>query len=105
MNRPCHIEHVVEPRPPKEQPNGLLEGKAKAQTIPTQRASQGVQALEREMGCYRMPLALSFSSRNEEKQLGGKDTQFSLHLNSVSSSLSVVGWECPSPESSLPNCM
>lgn len=45
MNRPCLIQHVVEPRPPKEQPNGCLEGEAKAHMTPTQRASQGVGPL------------------------------------------------------------
>lgn len=69
MNRLCHIEHVVEPRPPKEQPNGRLKGKAKAQTIPTQRASQKVWALERDQGYYMMPLPLSFSFKNKEEEL------------------------------------
>lgn len=67
MNRPCLIEPVVKPRPPKEQPNGRLEGKAKAQTIPTQRASQGVWALERDGMLY--VLVLSFSSKHEEEEL------------------------------------
>lgn len=49
MNSPCHIESVVEPRPPKARPNGLLEGKSGAQIIPTQRALQGVWALDSAM--------------------------------------------------------
>lgn len=69
MNRPRRAEHGVEPRPPKEQPNGHLEGKAKARRIPAQRASRGAWALERERRCYRMPLALSFFSKIAEEGL------------------------------------
>ena len=82
LNRPCRIEHVVKPRPPKEQPNGRLEGKAKAQRIPTQRASRGAWALERETRCYTMPLALSFS-KNEEEELWREDIHGFLHLAQV----------------------
>lgn len=66
-NRPCRAEHAVEPRPPKERPNGRSEGKAGVPRIPTPRASQGVRALERERRCYTMPSAPSFSENEEEE--------------------------------------
>lgn len=49
MNRHCHIEPEIEPRPPKARPNGLLEGKSGAQIITAQRALQGVWALDSTM--------------------------------------------------------
>lgn len=49
INRPCHIKPVMEPRPPKAQPNGLLERTSGTQIISTQRALQGVWALESTM--------------------------------------------------------
>lgn len=57
MNRPCHIQCAVEPRPPEAQPNGRRKGKAKARTIPTPGAPQG-GALESYMGYDMVPLAL-----------------------------------------------
>lgn len=52
MNRPCRAKHVAEPRPPKEQANGRLEGWAQVQTVPAQRAPQGVWALETDVARY-----------------------------------------------------
>lgn len=82
MNRPRHIEHVMEPRPPKAQPNGLLERKSETQIISTQRALQGVCAPETAMGMSTVPFFLSFSN-SEDEQLGGKDIHLCPYLASV----------------------
>lgn len=76
-NRPCHIEPVIEPRPPKARPNGLLEGKSGAQIISTQRALQGVWALDSAMEPSTMSFSLSVSN-NEDKHRRGKDSHLCL---------------------------
>nr|CAI9691725.1 unnamed protein product [Rangifer tarandus platyrhynchus] len=67
VNRPCRIQQATEPRPPKEQPNGCLEGKAEAQMTPTQRASHRVRP-ERDTGSIASltPVTMGSSGVYEE---------------------------------------
>lgn len=78
MNRPRHIEHVMEPRPPKAQPNGLLERKSETQIISTQRALQGVCAPESTMGMSTVPF-LCHSATVRTSRWEGK-TFVSVHV-------------------------
>lgn len=50
-----------------EQPNGLLEGKAKGTNNTSTEDPTRVWDIDRARGQCMMPLALSFSSKNEEE--------------------------------------
>lgn len=92
VNRPCRIQQAMEPRPPKEQPNGRLEGKAEAQITPTQRASHRVRPARERHRVTEDALGSAILLQECRGGALGEEPHVFLHLPLVEKFTLFCGW-------------
>lgn len=92
VNRPCRIQQAMEPRPPKEQPNGRLEGKAEAQITPTQRASHRVRPVRERHRVIEDALGSVILLQECRGGTLGEEPRVLLHLPLVEKFTLFCGW-------------